>query len=773
MTRYSFDDDDVNPHAPSNPINPSSHPGSAFARLRAERQYNYSPLPAPLTQTQTYPQPSQTYEQHRGADSSVRPPSAPAHAASQQQQYFGRERDEYNTASMAENITPGADNYGEQAAGGIAGIAMGVADNRPRESGLEAVRNLPAHGVDGQPMLYERGRQQAGDGHFVEGTRQYQAGPGVGTYGDFEPENPAAHPAHAGLHPRNNYLDENYNQRYDGRDRSPYDGDMYGRPGPPRQEYPNSSHVPLGAAAAAPMMTGAAAAAGYEHPQDVALHRYSQRIDPSWQLSDPNAIADDGDDGLEYTQHNRGSMLSIGRGSDHASSTNTGTALAGGAATGGIMGALGGLVGRNGSGNGSGGVAYGPVNQKAGVSADSAFIAGSQEKSEWLAAQKSKRKKLTWILALIVGFLVLGGIAGGIAGALVSRKNNSSSSHSSSSSPSTSAGSSGSASQDAADNGDLSKDSAEIKALLNNTNLRKVFPGIDYTPMYTQFPDCLTYPPSQNNVTRDLAVISQLTNVVRLYGTDCNQTEMVLHAIDRLGLQNDMKVWLGVWQDKNASTNARQLSQMYKILADNGPSQFVGAIIGNEILFRDDMSSTALGALVTDVKANFTALGYKLPVTTSDVGDKWTQALADKVDYVMSNVHPFFTGKVIGEAAEFTWSYWQNQNFPLKPDLSKNFIAETGWPTKGGTDCGPYAATCPQGSVAGVQELNQFMDQWVCQALSNGTNYFWFEAFDEPWKIKFNTAGKEWEDQWGLMDVDRNLKAGVKIPDCAGKRVGA
>jgi hypothetical protein len=43
-----------------------------------------------------------------------------------------------------------------------------------------------------------------------------------------------------------------------------------------------------------------------------------------------------------------------------------------------------------------------------------------------------------------------------------------------------------------------------------------------------------------------------------------------------------------------------------------------------------------------------------------------------------------------------------------------------------------------------------------------------FSAFDEPWKIIYNTDGKEWEDKWGLMDVDRNLKSGVKIPDCGG-----
>jgi len=63
------------------------------------------------------------------------------------------------------------------------------------------------------------------------------------------------------------------------------------------------------------------------------------------------------------------------------------------------------------------------------------------------------------------------------------------------------------------------------------------------------------------------------------------------------------------------------------------------------------------------------------------------------------------------------------------------------------------------------------MSDWVCQSLANGTEYFWFEGFDEPWKISFNTMGKEWEDKWGLMDVNRRLKNGVRIPDCGGLTV--
>ena len=46
-----------------------------------------------------------------------------------------------------------------------------------------------------------------------------------------------------------------------------------------------------------------------------------------------------------------------------------------------------------------------------------------------------------------------------------------------------------------------------------------------------------------------------------------------------------------------------------------------------------------------------------------------------------------------------------------------------------------------------------------------------FEAFDEPWKVFFNEPGREWEDKWGLMDPARNLKRGLKIPDCGGVTV--
>lgn len=481
---------------------------------------------------------------------------------------------------------------------------------------------------------------------------------------------------------------------------------------------------------------------------------------------DPNDIHDDGDDGLEYGRNPQGrrSILSLGNSSHQSREHGTAAAAGGADGAAGLMGAIGGFAAKRGARDGSGqynsvqnpGTGY----QGAGSSAYDGG-GGGVEKSAWLSEQSTGSKKMRWFIIAGVAVLIAAAIALGVYFGVVKKQSNSAS-----------AGQS--AADDADANGDLDINSAEIKALLNNKDLHKVFPGIDYTPIHTQYPDCLDDPPSQNNVTRDLAVLSQLTNTIRLYGTDCNQTEMLIHAVDRLQLNDTVKIWMGVWQDNNATTGDRQLAQMYDILDTYGASPFKGIIVANEILFREQMTITELGTVLSDVRANLTAKGLSLPIATSDLGDDWTAALAAQSDYVMSNIHPFFGGVNAADAAAWTWSFWDTHNAPLNTDASKNIIAETGWPSQGGTDCGSAEVTdCPDAAVAGTEGMNRFMSDWVCQALANGTQYFWFSSFDEPWKIMYNSGDQNWEDHWGLMDVNRNLKDGVVIPDCDGQEVGA
>ena len=591
---------------------------------------------------------------------------------------YGNQHIRHSTSiCSASSITPGMDNLGTSAVGGgIAGIAMGVANTNERDSGLEALRSIP-NSINNISSTSHDGSNSTGAtgtsyiSESIHGTRSLQQSH---AYGSSSPYGPASGSS-GDLAPYSNPFDDGMRM------------DSY------TQERGFNSQP------------------SYE---DNPYKRYSSAWDPRVGQGDidPNDIEDDGDDGVMDANPRQKSALSLGKHSDHISPQGD---VATGAAAGGILGGLGGLVGRKSiggrarstpSGN------YGPVNGQG-------FENSGMEKSEWLTRQTSGRKKLRWIVGSIMAVLIIGAVVGGVIAGIKAAKSN----HNKTTTAS--GGSGESAAQD--DGGaDLDKDSPEIKQLLGNANLHKVFPGMDYTPFNAQYPACLTNPPSQNNVTRDMAVLSQLTNAVRLYGTDCNQTEMVLHAIDKLAL-TDMKIWLGVWLENNATTNNRQLSAMYDILDQNGAGPFKGVIVGNEVLFRKDLTEAELGIALSNVKSNLTAKNIDLPVATSDLGDDWTGALTADVDIVMSNVHPFFAGVTPDVAAGWTWNFWQEFDVLLTKGTPKqNIISEVGWPSAGGNDCGASNCTNPtMGSVAGIDDMNTFMDNFVCQSMANGTEYFW------------------------------------------------
>ncbi len=484
----------------------------------------------------------------------------------------------------ASTVTPGADNLGEAAVGGgLGGIALGIANTHARESGMEAMRSM--EGIDriGAGLPTERN-------YDISDTPYIPAPPDRRSFG----RDPFASPSPSR---RSDPFEDN---------RGGSSPALPGQVTPRAQGQQSRDSIPMNDYPTQPVYANSRNSSYLDNP----YNRYSTAWDARVAEGDidPNQLDDRDDDGMPSSARRGGPA----------------GAAAGGATAGGLLGTLGGFVGKKSVPNtGSRDVSgnYGPVG---GHSSDG----GGVEKSDWLNRQTSGRRRMRWIVGSLVLLVLVGAIVGGVIGGI----RHSNSANIDSSAPSSQHGS---AVQDDA-SGDLDLNSAEIKKLMHNPNLHKVFPGMDYTPFNAQYPACLTNPPSQNNVTRDMAVLSQLTNTVRLYGTDCNQTDMVLHSIKQLAL-TDVKVWLGVWLDNNATSTNRGISAMYDILSRNGQDPFAGVIVGNEVLYRKDMTESQLGDILSGVKKNFTSLKYTLPVATSDLGDDWTAGLAADVDVVMSS----------------------------------------------------------------------------------------------------------------------------------------
>lgn len=312
--------------------------------------------------------------------------------------------------------------------------------------------------------------------------------------------------------------------------------------------------------------------------------------------------------------------------------------------------------------------------------------------------------------------------------------------------------------------GAVQSDSNDPSIFTKDDRLHQSMYGLCYTPFNAQYPGCGA---TQANVTEDIQLMSQLTKRLRLYGADCNTSQLVLEAIRETKV--DMQVFLAVWVDDNADTFSRQVKEITDAITAYGTDHIAGVTVGNEYLLNGG-SVTDLLARIQTVNTTIQALpnlGKVLPVGTADAGSMITTTLATGADYIMANVHPWFGGLPVDQAAGWVWEY-TNTNAPstalLAPNKPTLYVAEAGWPT--GANSTAYMSY--EGATAGVAELNEFLSTFVCQSNTNATSLglqpsFVFEAFDEPWKDPLYGGV---EAHWGLFTSDKKLKDGLTIPDC-------
>ncbi|KFH67317.1 hypothetical protein MVEG_06051 [Podila verticillata NRRL 6337] len=289
-----------------------------------------------------------------------------------------------------------------------------------------------------------------------------------------------------------------------------------------------------------------------------------------------------------------------------------------------------------------------------------------------------------------------------------------------------------------------------------NYPLKRVFYGMAYVPMNAQMPNCLN---TQASVDEELQLVVQTTKRVRLYGTDCSVLRFTMDSIKRLKL--DLKVVVGIWIDADNATYTRQRDEFFSVVSTYGWENIIGVSVGNEVIFDGYQPLETLLAHIKEVKNRMVAMGQTtIPVFTSDLEKANQPPLTSdgNEDLAGANIHPFFSGVPVAEAAAWFWKYLEKG---VKPDVNRNnttpldvWVTEVGWPT--------FPATANRNSsIPSIPNLQTFIDTWVCEANKQGLPYYYFEFFDAPWKI---WPGSPVEGFWGILSIDKKLK--VKLPDC-------
>ncbi len=240
--------------------------------------------------------------------------------------------------------------------------------------------------------------------------------------------------------------------------------------------------------------------------------------------------------------------------------------------------------------------------------------------------------------------------------------------------------------------------------------------------------------PSDEEVQADLLTLASLTHYIRIYSS----TGPARAIIQAAGATR-VCVALGISLGSNPAANAAEMLAGEQLASY---SAVHALIVGNEVLRSGDLSEGQLRAAIEQVRAR---LGRAVPLTTAEQPEQWLEHpdLAKVVDFITVHIYPFWQGISIDSAIDFLDKEYQKieRAFPGK----RIVIGETGWPSAGP----PHGAAVP-----GAENQARYLRAFIDWAQVHRVQYFYFDAFDEDWKVHEQGVGTH----WGLYQQNGQVK---------------
>lgn len=256
--------------------------------------------------------------------------------------------------------------------------------------------------------------------------------------------------------------------------------------------------------------------------------------------------------------------------------------------------------------------------------------------------------------------------------------------------------------------------------------------------------------PTPDQIAEDLRIIAQHWSMMRVYSSR-GPTAHMLRIIREEQLP--LKVMLGAWiAPDDEPANAAEVEQAIA-LARAYPDIVVAVSVGNESQVFWSGHRTPQAILLKHLRA--ARAGIRQPVTTADDYNFWNKPeaapVAAEVDFLLLHAYAMWNGISLEEAVPWTAGIVDDiqARHPTLPIV----LGETGWATTldpNGDEIQHIKAP------AGEAEQTRFHDAFKAWAAERKQPYFYFEAFDEPWKG--SDSPLEVEKHWGLFRVDRTPK---------------
>ncbi|MBP7184127.1 MAG: glycosyl hydrolase [Saprospiraceae bacterium] len=235
-------------------------------------------------------------------------------------------------------------------------------------------------------------------------------------------------------------------------------------------------------------------------------------------------------------------------------------------------------------------------------------------------------------------------------------------------------------------------------------------------------------------VYRRMRILKPHTQWIRSFSsTDGNE------LIPKIAKELGMNTLVGAWLSDDADCNEREIEGLID-LANKGLVDI--AAVGNEVLYRKDLSEHQLLSFIDRVKK---AIPH-IPVGYVDAYYEFSArpAITEMCDIILANCYPFWESCPFENSLSYLKEMY-DQTVKVS-NGKKILITETGWPSEG--------ERLGEATPTKMNAFEYFINTQLW-AMDKNIECFYFSSFDESWKV--NAEGQVGA-YWGIWNKDEQLK---------------